>query len=232
MSLQFIIPTPAQKQNVRTLSKGFGLPLVQRAIIAANNFNIKTDKPDGTSLYGTPMYGTLFIQRPEFTTFEYNDFTNEYVETPNPLASNKSFGTLNVAPGINTEGAQGLFLNGVIIDATVNKTIVKTEVIDLKGTVKEYMGESDLTITIRGYVATQNPDEYPDDDARLIKSYSSAPVSLKVTSDFLNNILGVSQIVIESCQMSQQQGLRNVQYFQLNCVSDIDYTISKTTKDV
>lgn len=232
MSLQFIIPTPAQKQNVRTLSKGFGLPLVQRALIAANNFNIKTDKPDGTSLYGTPMYGTLFIQRPEYTTFEYNDFTNEYVETPNPLASNKSFGTLNVAPGINTDGAQGLFLNGVIIDATVNKTIVKTEVIDLKGTVKEYMGESDLTITIRGYVASQNPDEYPDDDARLIKSYSSAPVSLKVTSDFLNNILGVSQIVIESCQMSQQQGLRNVQYFQLNCVSDIDYTISKTTKDV
>jgi hypothetical protein len=232
MSLQFIIPTPAQKQNVRTLSKGFGLPIVQRALIAANKFNIKTDKPDGTSLYGTPMYGTLFIQKPEYTTFEYNDFTNEYVETPNPLASNKSFGTLNVAPGINTEGAQGLFLNGVIIDATVNKTIVKTEVIDLKGTVKEYLGESDLTITIRGFVASQNPDEYPDDDARLIKSYSSAPVSLKVTSDFLNNILGVSQIVIESCQMSQQQGLRNVQYFQLNCVSDIDYTISKTTKDV
>jgi hypothetical protein len=232
MSLQFNIPSPAQKQNVRTLSKGFGLPIVQRALIAANNFNIKTDKPDGTSLYGTPMYGTLFIQRPEYTTFEFNDFTNKYVETPNPLASNKSFGTLNVAPGINTKGAQGLFLNGVIIDATVNKTIVKTEVIDLKGTVKEYLGESDLTITIRGFVATQNPDEYPDDDARLIKSYSSAPVPLKVTSDFLNNILGVSQIVIESCQMSQQQGLRNVQYFQLNCVSDIDYTISKTTKDV
>jgi len=221
MSLQFIIPTPAQKQNVRTLSKGFGLPLVQRALIAANNFNIKTDKPDGTSSLGTPVYGTLFIEIPEYTTYEYNDLTNEYVETPNFLASNK----------VNGE-TQGLFLNGVIIDATVNKTIVKTEVIDLKGTVKEYMGESDLTITIRGYVATQNPDEYPDDDARLIKSYSSAPVSLKVTSDFLNNILGVSQIVIESCQMSQQQGLRNVQYFQLNCVSDIDYTISKTTKDV
>ena len=221
MSLQFIIPTPAQKQNARTLSKGFGLPLVQRALIAANNFNIKTDKPDATSSLGTPVYGTLFIEMPEYTTYEYNDITNEYVETPNFLASNK----------VNGE-TQGLFLNGVIIDATVNKTIVKTEVIDLKGTVKEYLGESDLTITIRGFVATQNPDEYPDDDARLIKSYSSAPVSLKVTSDFLNNILGVSQIVIESCQMSQQQGLRNVQYFQLNCVSDIDYTISKTTKDV
>ena len=221
MSLQFNIPSPAQKVNVRTLSKGFGLPLVQRAIVAGNNLNIKTDTPDATSLLGTPIYGTLFIEMPEYTTFDFNDFTNEYVETSNFLASNK----------VNGE-TQGLFLNGVIIDATVNKTIVKTDVIDLKGTVKEYIGESDLTITIRGYVASQNPNEYPDDDARLIKSYSSAPVSLKVTNDFLNNILGVTQIVVESCQLSQQQGLRNVQYFQLSCVSDIDYTITKTTKDV
>jgi hypothetical protein len=221
MSLQFNIPSPAQKVNVRTLSKGFGLPLVQRAIVAGNNLNIKTDTPDATSLLGTPIYGTLFIEMPEYTTYDFNDFTNEYVETPNVLASNTA-----------ASAAQGLFLNGVIIDATVNKTIVKTDVIDLKGTVKEYIGESDMTITIRGYVASQNPNEYPDDDARLIKSYSSAPVSLKVTNDFLNNILGVTQIVVESCQMSQQQGLRNVQYFQLSCVSDIDYTITKTTKDV
>jgi hypothetical protein len=221
MSLQFNIPSPAQKVNVRTLSKGFGLPLVQRAIVAGNNLNIKTDTPDATSLLGTPIYGTLFIEMPEYTTYEFNDFTNEYVQAPNILATNTA-----------ASAAKGFFLNGVIIDATVNKTIIKTDVIDLKGTVKEYIGESDMSITIRGYVASQNPDEYPDDDARLIKSYSSAPVSLKVTNDFLNNILGVTQIVVESCQMSQQQGLRNVQYFQLSCVSDIDFTITKKTKDV
>ena len=221
MSIQFYIPQPAAKANVRTLSKGFGLPLVERAIIAAKNLNIVTDTPDATSLLGTPIYGTLFIERPEYTTFDFNDFTNEYVEVSNTLASNTA-----------ASAAQGLFLNGVIIDATVNKTIVKTDVIDLKGTVKEYIGESDLTITIRGYVASQNPDEYPDDDARLIKSYASAPIPLKVVNSFLNDILGVNQIVVESCQLSQQQGFRNVQYFQWTCVSDIDFTISKTTKDV
>ena len=221
MSIQFYIPQPAAKANFRTLSKGFGLPLVERAIIAAKNLNIVTDKPDATSLLGTPIYGTLFIERPEYTTFEFNEFTNEYVETPNVLASNTA-----------ASAAQGLFLNGVIIDATVNKTIIKTEIIDYKGTVKEYIGESDMTITIRGYVASQNPDQYPDDDARLIKSYASAPIPLKVVNSFLNDILGVNQIVVESCQLSQQQGLRNVQYFQWTCVSDIDFTISKTTKDV
>lgn len=232
MSIQFNIPQPLAKVNTRTLAKGFGLPIVQRAIIAANNLNIVTDKPDATSLLGTPVYGTLFIEAPEYTTFEFNDFTNEYVETPNVLAGNKTVGSINVAPGINAGGANGLFLNGVIIDATVNKTIIKTEIIDFKGTVKEYIGESDMSITIRGYVATQNPDQYPDDDARLIKSYASAPVPLKVVNSFLNDILGVNQIVVESCQLSQQQGLRNVQYFQWTCVSDIDFTISKTTKDV
>lgn len=232
MSIQFNIPNPAAKANLRTLAKGFGLPLVQRAIIGANNLNIVTDKPDATSLLGTPLYGTLFVERPEYTTFEFNDFTKEYVETPNVLASNKSVGTFNVAPGVNTGGAQGLYLDGVIIDANVIKTIIKTDLIDTKGSVKEYIGESDIQITIRGYVATQNPDEYPDDDARLIKSYASAPVPLKVVNTFLNDILGVNQIVVETCQLSQQQGLRNVQYFQWTCVSDIDFTISKTTKDV
>jgi hypothetical protein len=221
MSVNFNIPNPAAKNNLRTLSKGFGLPLVQRAILEANKFNIITDKPDATSMMGTPIYGSLFIERPEYTTFDFNELTNEYVEVSNTLASNTA-----------ASAAQGLFLNGVIIDATVNKTIVKTEIIDYKGTVKEYIGESDMTITIRGYVASQNPDEYPDDDARLIKSYASAPVPLKVVNTFLNDILGVNQMVVESCQLLQQQGMRNVQYFQWTCVSDIDFTIPKTTKDV
>ncbi len=232
MSLQFYIPTPLQKNNQRTLAKGFGLPLVQRAIIAANNFNIKTDKADATSLLGTPIYGSLFIERPEYSTFEFNEFTNKYVETTNVLASNKSVGTFPVAPGINAGGAQGLYLSGVIIDATVNKNIIETELIDAKGTVNEYIGEGPIEITIRGYVATQNPDEYPDDDARLIKSYASAPVALNVVNTFLNDILGVNQIVVKTCQLSQQQGLRNVQYFQWGCISNIDFTIAKTTANV
>ena len=221
MSLQFYIPTPAQKVNQRTLAKGFGLPLVQRALIAANNFNIKTDKADATSLLGTPIYGSLFVERPEYSTFEFNEFTNKYVETTNVLASNR----------VNGE-AQGLFLSGVIIDATVNKNIIETELIDAKGTVNEYIGEGPIEITIRGYVATQNPDEYPDDDARLIKSYASAPVALNVVNTFLNDILGVNQIVVKTCQLSQQQGLRNVQYFQWGCISNIDFTIAKTTANV
>jgi hypothetical protein len=52
-------------------------------------------------------------------------------------------------------------------------------------------------------------------------------VPLKVTSRFLNDILGITEIVVESCQLSQQQGMRNVQYFQWSAVSNIDYTVNK-----
>ena len=226
MSLKFYIPQPLAKTNARTLSKGFGLPIVQRAILA-NTFDITTDKSDATSLFGTPVYDTLLIEQPTFTTYEFNDFTNEYVQTSNALATNTKQVSDPLDANANQQAIKGLFLNGVIIDATIEKNIIKTAMIDKIGTVKEYIGMGDIQLTIRGYVATKNPDEYPDVDARLIKSYASAPVPLKVTSTFLNDILGITQIVVESCQLSQQQGMRNVQYFQWQAVSDTDYTIQR-----
>lgn len=226
MSLKFYIPQPLAKTNARTLSKGFGLPIVQRAILA-KTFDITTDKPDATSLFGTPVYDTLLIEQPTFTTYEFNDFTNEYVQTSNVLGTNTKQVSDPLDANANQQAIKGLFLNGVIIDATIEKNIIKTAMIDKVGTVKEYIGMGDIQLTIRGYVATKNPDEYPDVDARLIKSYASAPVPLKVTSTFLNDILGITQIVVESCQLSQQQGMRNVQYFQWQAVSDTDYTIER-----
>jgi hypothetical protein len=215
MSLQFIIPKPIAKNNERTLIKGFGLPLVQRAILARNDYNIVTDTKGAESWMGTPIYDELFVEQPEYTTFEFNEFTNKYVQTSNVLATNTN------------KPAAGLFLNGVIIDATVERNIVKTNVMGVNGTVKEYINNGDIALTIRGYVASRNPDEYPAVEARLIKSYASAPVPLKVTSRFLNDILGITEIVVESCQLSQQQGMRNVQYFQWSAVSNIDYTVNK-----
>lgn len=229
MSLQFIIPKPIAKNNARTLAKGFGLPLVRSAIVGTQKLNEAKDKPDAMSYFGTPMYDTLFIQRPTYQTFEYNDFTNEYVETPNILPYNQPSG--QVTPDTN-DSIIGLFLDGVIIDATVLKNIVKTEMIGMNGSVKEYINIGDIQIVIRGFVATKTANQYPYDLAAMVKSYASAPVPLIVTSQYLNEVLGVSEIVVESCQMAQQEGMRNVQYFQWNCVSNIDYSVKRTNSNV
>lgn len=210
MSLQFYIPQPAAKQNLRTLSKGFGLPLVQRAIIG-NIAETFKDEPDGTSkLLGTPVYGRVFINKASYEVSEFNPDTLQYV-------------TKTVELEENVDG--GLQLDNCIIEVTQEKNIIKTEVINFPGTVKEYISDSDYKIVIRGFVATKHPDLYPITSTQLLQSYLEAPISLTIANSFLNDIFKINDIVVESYTMNQQQGMRNVQYFQINCVSDVTFTI-------
>lgn len=219
MSLQFIIPTPLQKQNLRTLSKGFGLPMVQRAVIAGKVAAEDADKKESISIFGTPVYGTVFIAQPNYDKYDFNPDTKEFVTT-----------NFSTSLGENTNG--GLILENCIIDVAQTKNIIKTDVVDFPGSIKEYISDSDFAITIRGFIATQSPDLYPIDDVKILENYLKAPVALSITSLFLNDVFGVNDIVVESYAMSQQQGLRNVQYFQINCVSDNSFVILETEPNV
>jgi hypothetical protein len=214
---EFFLPPIIQKNNERTLIKGFGLPIVQRALIAANTLAIKADAPDKTSYFGTPIYGSLFIKNPEYSVFEYNPFSKIYQETPIVLASNS-----------NIAGNEGLLLDNVIIDVTQNKQIVTTEISGFnKGTVKEFINNGDYSINIRGFFATKNPDEAPLVDSSILTSYCSAPVTLSITNTFLNRLFTVNNIVITNLSMSQQVGLRNVQYFEISALSDNPFDLKQ-----
>lgn len=217
MSVNFNIPNPSAKQNLRTLAKGFGLPLVQRAIIG----NIEAepaDEPDGRSkLLGTPVYGKVFISQDTYQVSEFNPDTLKYVTTDVTLET-------------NVEG--GLQLDNCIIDVAQAKNIIKTDVVDYKGSIKEYISESDFQITIRGFVATKHPDLYPIDSTKLLEDYLKAPIALSIANAFLNDVFGINNIVVESYSLSQQQGLRNVQYFQINCLSDDTFVILETEANV
>lgn len=217
MSLQFYIPQPAAKANLRTLSKGFGLPLIQRAIVGVVEAEPK-DEPDGKSkLLGTPVYGRVFIAKKSYDVSEFNPDTLQYVTKTIDLEE-------------NVEG--GLQLDNCIIEVTQEKNIIKTEVIDFPGTVKEYISDSDYKIVIRGFVATKHPDLYPSTSTSLLQSYLQAPIPLSIANYFLNDIFKINDIVVESYTLNQQQGMRNIQYFQINCVSDVSFTIYEKELDV
>lgn len=215
---EFFLPKIIEKNNERTLIKGFGLPLVQRAIInAQNQFDIKTDTPDKTSYFGTPIYGSLFMKKPEYSVFEYNPFSKVYQETPIVLASNS-----------NVAGNEGLLLDNVIVDVTQNRQIVTTDISGFtKGTVKEFINNGDYSINIRGFFATKNPDEAPIVDSGILASYCSAPVTLDVTNLFINRIFNTNNIVITNFSMPQQIGLRNVQYFEISALSDNPFDLKQ-----
>ena len=217
---EFFLPPIIQKNNERTLIKGFGLPIVQRALITANTLSIKADAPDKTSYFGTPIYGSLFIKMPEYKEFEYNPLEKKYQETLGPIALASNF--------VDAKGNEGLMLDNVIIDVTQNKQIVTTEISGFnKGTVKEYINKGDYSINIRGFFATKNPDEAPLVDSSILTSYCSAPVTLSITNIFLNRLFTVNNIVITNLSMSQQVGLRNVQYFEISALSDNPFDLKQ-----
>jgi hypothetical protein len=216
---EFFLPQVIQKNNEKTLIKGFGLPLVQRALIAANTLSIKTDKPDKTSYFGTPIYGSLFIVMPNYKEYEYNPIEKKYQETLGPVGLASNF-----FDGNN----DGLLLDNVIIDVTKNRQIVTTDISGFnRGTVKEFINNGDYSINIRGFFATKNPDEAPLVDTGILASYCSAPVTLQITNTFLNRIFTVNNIVVTNLTMSQQVGLRNVQYFEISALSDNPFDLKQ-----
>lgn len=214
MALDFYIPKPLAKNNEKTLAKGFGLPLVQRALISAKNFQIEEDKPETISQFGTPVYGTLFIEKPQYDIYSFNENTKEYVKED-----------VGAKLEENTDG--GFILENCIIDVNQSKNIITTEVTDFTGTVKEFIADGDYNITIRTFVASQYPDQYPANEVNILTSYLQAPRELAVVNSFLNDVFKISNIVVTSFDINQQQGLRNVQYFTINAISWYDYQLVK-----
>jgi len=215
MALNFQINKELANSEAKRLARGFGLPIVKRAFINKADFD-SGDRPEGKSLFGTPLFGTLFIHAPSFETFEYDENNKTYVAGVTPLGGTKRIGDHD-----------GIFADGVIIDVSNQRNIVMTQISGMDGTVKEFINNGDYSVVIKGYFATSVPDKYPEEEVALLNSYCSAPVALTMTNDFLNNYFGISSVVVVNYSFHQQEGVRNVQYFELNCVSDISSILEK-----
>ncbi len=223
MALKINIPDAFEQNNIKTLAKGFGTPLVKRALL--NKIQAEEeDRPEGTSRFGTPIYGSLYIRKPVYSVYEYNenDPVNPYEALPTAviLADNKSY----------AENDNGCFIESVIIDCNTPKNVITTVISGAPGSVKEYINAADKALTIRGYFANKEPNKYPYLDMKVLKSYCEAPVSLEIVNDYLNNVCAISNIVVLNIYEFQQPGVRNIQFFEISAISDVDYQIIEKTK--
>lgn len=220
MALKFNI---LNQENARTLAKGFGLPIIKRAVFEAQvltkleqqtvDVDFVTDTPDGKSRFGTPIYGSLLIQEPKFSTFKYNPNTKQYDKIDFVFApSNKEIGGVNY-----------MYIESAIIEVTQKRNIVKTTISGQNGTVKEFINNGDYDVKIMGYFATVDADIYPEAEVKAMHEYLTAPVSLNVTNKFLNTFFNINTLVVESFEFKQVEGMRNVQYFTMYGVSDIPF---------
>lgn len=111
-----------------------------------------------------------------------------------------------------------LVLSQILISVTFPRNIVKTTIQGRNGTVKEYIGEGDASISFRGVLTAKNGGN-PKDQIADLKKIISAPVAIPVGCAYLQN-LGIYSVVFEDRTLEQEEGGFSYQAFTLNAVSD------------
>lgn len=152
--------------------------------------DVTKDDPAKLSLFGTPIWSNLIFNAGSYVTLEGDEIELEEVE-----------------------------LDSVLLSVSQSKTIVTTAVQGKSSTVKEYISEGDFTVSIAGVLVGEGADVYPEQEFLNLLEQLRAPVSLKITSEFLS-LFDIDEIVVTGFDAPQKFGSRNTQIFTINAISD------------
>lgn len=161
-----------------------------------NQINQQTNIDDGTSngINYKSSLNTPVLTNIQFTGGSYTD----------SLGNEKTFKTL--------------IFESILVTVSQSKNIVTTSIQGRDGTVKEYIGMNDYSVTINGIITGQN-GHYPKDEVRDLKDMLNAGIAIEVVSWYLQN-LDVSTIVVQDYDFSQESGGYSYQKFSINAISD------------
>ena len=150
---------------------------------------------------------------------------------PNPGGPTNMFG-LPVFVQVNFGAVAGTssrmaFYGLTLLDplVTVNRpaTVVKTTIQGRNGTVKEYIGQGDVGVVIRGILATSitaaDRFAYPLPDVRSMQQLLNLGAAVPV-SGFLSDVFDVKNLVIENIRYEALPGFVNLQAYEIEAVSD------------
>lgn len=176
------------------------------------NLAYEMDEPVGFSSLGTPVFSDLTL-----LGCQYTNEKGKVVRLENDRY--RSSKTQSVK-GNNSGIGVGFYMNLETVIMIVNNPIkvIKTEIQGRDGTVKEYIGKGDASITINAIITGPN-GAYPREEVNRLKQWLDAPVSKEVVSWWLDN-LGISNVVIEDYSFPQAQGGYSYQPVTINAISD------------
>lgn len=200
---------------------GFGLDKTKQAILQETLKTTNNDSPLESSVLGTPVYDNIILGN--LTT------ENIYLDI---LGEERSF--------------PGLKMNQVLIEASGTNNVVPQPLQGRDGTIKQYISQGDFSILIRGTISgkyntsngkwesakTVGVNYHPKEELRLLIDICKAGYSIPVISDYLNDIIGVDNIVITDYNMPQSEGGRYSQVFEINALSDREDILEFTEEQV
>lgn len=107
-----------------------------------------------------------------------------------------------------------------IYSVSRQKLYNKSSVVGSEGTIKEYISDDDIQITIDLTFYNDGPDVRPAQQVRRFLEMVSHVGKIEILNDFLNNEVGIFDIVIEGYTMTQST-VGNLQSATITAVSDL-----------
>lgn len=113
-----------------------------------------------------------------------------------------------------------VILDCVLFDVAQAKTIITTPIQGFNGTIKEFISDGDYTLNIRGVINGSKNGIYPLTQAKNLFEALKSPIELEVTSWYLNELFGITHIVITDFQYNQIQGNQTAVSYEIQAISD------------
>ena len=109
----------------------------------------------------------------------------------------------------------------VLMTVTNQKNIVVTPITGMDGTIKEYISNSDVKISLKCAIVGNGVDYYPGKKIKELSAILDVKDTIKVYSTILNDYMGIHNVVVTGYNFTQQEeGMRNVQYVEIDLISD------------
>ncbi len=158
----------------------------------------KQNLPD----YSTTGWGQSYLGTPVFAPFAFEDGNYEKGNEKKEIIK-----------------YSGIRLDTALIDVSLEKNIVRTQIQGRNGTVKEYISDGDYIISVKALLVSPNMSLSPESAMRKLINLFSVPDSLPIKSDFLQ-LFSIYRIVIEKPSFKQVQGFNNMIAVEFSAYSD------------
>ena len=120
---------------------------------------------------------------------------------------------------IRSDGSQ-LLLQNTVSSFANKKTIVETPMVNRQGTFKEEISLSDWDMNVKGLIVSTDMD-YPDEMVYELKKLYELGTPLGIQNARTSIIIeGKEQVVIKSLRFPEIKGMKHVQAFEMDLVSD------------
>ena len=131
---------------------------------------------------------------------------------------------------LRREDGRTLKINDATVNISREKHIVRTQLVGLNGTIKEYICDGDFSIGLTvGIVAVRDGvivDEYPEEGIRQVREFLDENRAVDVSSTFFD-LFGINRMVISRFSLNQDTH-SNRQTIDTKALSDEDYVIKST----